>query len=141
RQRGHAAGDDVDHGPAAAGARGGRMSLCRQHREILTDWSANGVPDDPSTRQVAVDIILPKLWAAFVALDQALEELARHSTPDPGRADLRARHLQAWQRDTLLPDWAIVANTASAVYLPALEAEVDRLRALVGEAPLREVGR
>lgn len=41
---------------------------------------------------------------------------------------LRAENIAAWSRDPVLPDFAQVANTSSAKYIPALEAEVERLR-------------
>ncbi|HEU5085702.1 MAG TPA: hypothetical protein VFU14_20340 [Acidimicrobiales bacterium] len=71
--------------------------LCRLDRETLAGWAEHGIPDDQSTRQVAIEIILPKLCRAYAALDAVLHDV-----------------------------------------LPELESEVDRLRALVGEAPLRE---
>jgi hypothetical protein len=49
--------------------------LCAAHREILAAWAADGSPDDPATHQYAVDVLLPKLWAAHVELLAVVDEL------------------------------------------------------------------
>lgn len=57
---------------------------------------------------------------------------------------LRAENIAAWSRDPVLPDFAQVANTSSAKYIPALEAEVERLREdlrIANEATLVLLGR
>lgn len=50
--------------------------------------------------------------------------------------DLRQENLAAWSRPIEVHDWQKVANTSGAKYIPALEAEVNRLRRLVGEVEL-----
>lgn len=49
---------------------------------------------------------------------------------------LRAEDRAAWAGDIYLPNYAVVVNTSASRYIPALDAEVDRLRALVNEPPL-----
>lgn len=46
-------------------------------------------------------------------------------------AELGEAHRAVWRKDTYGERWATDANTASSVYVPALEAEVERLSAEV----------
>lgn len=46
---------------------------------------------------------------------------------------LRAENVAVWRRDIHLPDYDRKVVDSTSRYLPALEAEVDRLRSLVDE--------
>jgi ribosomal silencing factor RsfS len=43
--------------------------------------------------------------------------------------ELKAENIVAWERNVHLADYMLVVNTSCAAYIPALEAEVERLRA------------
>lgn len=53
---------------------------------------------------------------------------------DVSRLDrLREENRAAWARDVTLSDYAAVANASDSKYIPALEAEVERLRTVLAE--------
>lgn len=42
--------------------------------------------------------------------------------------ELKAENIAAWERDVHHADYTLVVNTSCSRYIPALEAEVERLR-------------
>lgn len=66
-----------------------------------------------------------------------------NTTPRPTApntlAELRAASRAAWDQDIHSERRFMEINKADSVYIPALEAEVDRLRGLAGESLLCDV--
>lgn len=56
------------------------MSLCDQDREILDLWARLGMPENSSTRDYALGLLM-KLWAAYKELDAALGEVLAVERP------------------------------------------------------------
>lgn len=50
------------------------MSICRQDRELLDLWAEHGIPDDRSTREYALSLVM-RLWSEHKALRAEVDEM------------------------------------------------------------------
>jgi hypothetical protein len=104
-------------------------AICDQDRELLDLWAELGMPDDQSTRDYALGLLM-KLWAAYRELDAALGEVLalEHGETPPEIEDVaRTRAAVAGAASTPLP--ASPAEEKIVDLMVALETSVNEAKA------------